>query len=353
MEIMNICMISDNNYTIYLGTLITSILKNSAAEDNFCFHVITEDMTDDNKNKLLQLKEIKNFDIKFYVPRIDRYKSWEKKYKELIVWRYNVFIKLDIPEILKDLDKVLFLDCDMIVLKSLREIFETDINDYLIVATRRYCHENQILEKHFVSNNKLNKNKIKDSFFDDDDLHKFGIEDKNLNEWVNSGFMYMNLKRLRGLITEKDLEEHLIRCIEYKIKFGDEIFFNYFIKNDQIKRIDGKYNVGAITLYDKNFYDDNICIAHYTGGFMPISLPPSYLPIYEKNMYFYKMWEYFVLTPWFKENPIYYINIFNQYDITLLNRKINKIIDFIVWIIPSKKLRDKIRSKIKYEFELL
>ena len=78
---MNICLISDNNFVNYLSTLIVSILKNSNDEDRFHFHIIEVDITEENKSKIMQLKEIKECEISFY-------KSTNiEKYKKRLRWR--------------------------------------------------------------------------------------------------------------------------------------------------------------------------------------------------------------------------------------------------------------------------
>lgn len=61
------------------------------------------------------------------------------------------------------------------------------------------------------------------------------------------------------------------------------------------------------------------------------------------NDYYYKFWEYFYLTPFFKENPFKYINILsaNRTRIALY-----KIIDKIVWFIPFRKTRYKLRKSM-------
>lgn len=66
-----------------------------------------------------------------------------------------------------------------------------------------------------------------------------------------------------------------------------------------------------------------------------------------KNSLLLKGWKYLTMTPWFKEDPIYFMNIFNQYDNICLERKINKIVDIMVWLIPIKSIRDKIRKMIE------
>ena len=86
-ETMNICLISDNNFVNYLATLIVSILKNSNDEDQFHFHIIEVDITDENKSKIIQLKEIKNCEISFYKStNIEKYKNISDTIKSKHTW---------------------------------------------------------------------------------------------------------------------------------------------------------------------------------------------------------------------------------------------------------------------------
>ena len=134
---MNICIIADNNYVEYMATFIVSVLKNSNIEDDFFFHVIEEDISDENKNKLSLLKEIKNFEIMFYKPiNIEKYKKWVQELQIInpsYLWNYKIFIKLDIPFIFQSLDNILYLDIDQIVLSRIDKFFKFDMsNNYLL-----------------------------------------------------------------------------------------------------------------------------------------------------------------------------------------------------------------------------
>ncbi len=135
---MNICVIADNNYVEYLATLIVSILKNSDVSDGFFFHVIEEDISDENKNKLLLLKQIKNFEIKFYKPiNVEKYKTWVEQLRIINpshLWGYKVFIKLDIPFIFQSLDNILYLDIDQFVLSRIDKYFKFDMSNYYLMA---------------------------------------------------------------------------------------------------------------------------------------------------------------------------------------------------------------------------
>ena len=74
-------------------------------------------------------------------------------------------------------------------------------------------------------------------------------------------------------------------------------------------------------------------------------------------------WKYFLLTPYFKEEPYKYINTIiyqkikineksniNIPEICSLNNKIDKLIDTLAWWIPIRKWRDNFRSKFFDKF---
>ena len=48
-ETMNICFTANDKYTPFMSATIVSILKNSKDDESFCFHVITNYISDENK----------------------------------------------------------------------------------------------------------------------------------------------------------------------------------------------------------------------------------------------------------------------------------------------------------------
>lgn len=342
---INMCMVANgHNFAINLGILITSILINSNKEDEFCFHIITDNMSDDDRNKLIQLKEIKKFDIQFYTPdinRIDKYKRWAKEFGIESYWGYSIYLKLEVIYMLTHLDKVIFLDIDQIILKSMSEIYYTDFDNHYIIAAEHESYIEHYREDSYklfnvksIEEYKKNKIKLKNKTIEF--YKKFKIE----HAAFCTGFMCMNLKSLRNEMTEEYVDNYVQMCIDNNVRLYEEYIFFYFIKKDKIKFIDFKYNVSrAIWLKDEYC---NVYIAHYSWGkvFEPSC---NFIPK-EKNSLLLDGWKYLSMTPWFKEDPIYFINIFNQYDKILLEKKIDKVISLILWLIPIKKIRDKIRN---------
>lgn len=351
---MHICTIaSGHNFAIYAATLLVSILENSDKDDFFIFHIITADISEDDKNKIIELKNIKNCDIIFhYITNIEKYKKWVNDSNGCVLerWSYHIFFKLEIMNVLSDLDKVLFLDADTIVLRNLRDIFKIDIENYYIatvcgieLSVINYIGE----EGYIIKNGHSTVEKFKENMHINNDplIHK-NVNHKDVSTWLNTGFMYMNLKSLRNILNEHEIEIFIKKCINNGVIFSDEHILNYFIDGNKILKLNDKYHmINAIWL--RNEHSD-FYIAHFTGGKL-LEIDWTYLPK-NKNQIYLKALKYFSKTLWFKEDPIYYINMLleeksNYYE-KLFDIKLFAIIDMIVWFIPFKKKRDEIRKKM-------
>lgn len=320
MKEYNICLCADNNVVEYMSALIVSILRNSSQDEEFIFHIITSCISEENKNYLNELKNIKNFQLKYYNPiHREKFERWYSE-KTPQKWPVEVFFKLDIPFILKDLDKVLYLDCDMIAVNNFKELFDINMDNYTVAAAK----------DKLISNSHLKKIKLNKS-----------------NGYFNSGLLLINIKNFNTLFPNDTFLEKIdkylnnIKIVEYPEQDIINIIFN-----NKIKPIDSKYNcVSAIVKKDKEVQDT--IIAHYT------LLKPLYKNAYpQKNKLYYAFWKYFIETPYFKNNTSKYVNILieqgNQ-DII----KHNKLIDSISWWIPFREMRNNFKLKYKKEIKYI
>ena len=62
---INICFVSDNNYIGPLSCAIISILENANDKDELCIFIFEDNISYENKNKILSLKKIKKCEINF------------------------------------------------------------------------------------------------------------------------------------------------------------------------------------------------------------------------------------------------------------------------------------------------
>lgn len=329
---MNICLISDNNFVEYLAVAIISVLKNSGEEDNFHFHIIEIDIEETNKKKLAELKNIKDFDISFYKSNnIEKYKNWLTKLKEIkpwIRWHYSIFIKLDIPSILKNLDNVLFLDSDMLILSRLNKFFEFDMSKYSLLV---------------IQNDQQSLSWINEEF--ENWMKEISLRKR---DYFGSPILFFNIKNIKEKQGTENIEKLSDECFEKYINiiFTDEHILHYIFRKNTVY-VDLNLDISIEwPEYPKKFYEYDIKILHYSGSSKPISLNNNG-NIDDKYLTF---WQYFSETPFFKENPFKYMNIFasnaTKRERDKLREAINKIVDTIVYPIPFRKIRQSIRSKI-------
>lgn len=194
-EKINICLSSDNNFAPYCGTAIASILKNANKDDNIYFYIIDNNISSINKEKLLSLKAIKECNIIFRSPDIKdikKYTAWVNMNEHKSYTNISVYFRLSVHNLFPEVDKILYLDCDLIVTKSLKELFDNDIDDYLALAV-----DNIVV-------NCYRKNPQKFQFFHDY-LNSIGL-DKD-TRYFNSGVLLINSKLWREINIEKLFEK--------------------------------------------------------------------------------------------------------------------------------------------------
>ena len=128
---INICLASDNNYAKYLSVTAASILANAKKEDDICFYILDGGIEEDNKNKILSLKEIKNCEINFIKIDDNLFEDY-KKVKTHSYITLATYYRLKLSELLPFVDKIIYFDCDIIVNSSLDELFGTDLNGFAL-----------------------------------------------------------------------------------------------------------------------------------------------------------------------------------------------------------------------------
>uniref|UniRef100_UPI003F4BCED4 glycosyltransferase family 8 protein n=1 Tax=Brachyspira catarrhinii TaxID=2528966 RepID=UPI003F4BCED4 len=328
---MDICLSADENYAKYMAATIASILSNSKEDEELYFHLIVDDdVTDDSKNKLLSLKKIKNCEMKFYSPNIEKYKKWYEL-GNYTSFSPAMFYRLSIAELIKNVDRVLYLDCDIIVNDSLKELFEIDINNYYILA-------------------------VKDIYFID--------SKKDINEsYFNSGVLVINSKLWLENNVSELFENYYLN--NYKNIYTDQDVLNYCLK-EKVKYLDDIWNYLPLKSLYTGKSIENIKILHYAASAKPWN---------SNGRIFYfvdEFWKYYQLTPWFLERPIDAIQTilaqkYSDYEKTKLkindvrffgvyhNRNTLEIVIFfikiriemsfknvnkIAWFIPVKKWRE-------------
>lgn len=183
MSEVSIAMTFDCNYVEYVLVALLSICEGMSADRNYHFFFICKSVSLTDQNEICrQCLQFKNVKVDF----IDGYVFAEKLqfFKQLREkgLREELYYRLLIPEILKDYEKVVFIDSDVIVRTDIAELYDTDMTDYMIAAVRDIC-----------GNCYQYYNPISDikEYFDND------LQLNDPNDYINAGVMVINLVEWR------------------------------------------------------------------------------------------------------------------------------------------------------------
>lgn len=128
---MNIVVSSDDNYCQHLGVMLTSLFENLTSSIHVNVYIIDGGFSRENKEKLNNISYKYNTTFHFF--NIDG-----TKYKDFITNRHfseAIYYRIAIPEIVDDsVDKVIYLDSDMIVLDDIEKLWKIDISEYYLAA---------------------------------------------------------------------------------------------------------------------------------------------------------------------------------------------------------------------------
>lgn len=256
MNTINICLSCDDNYSKYAGVVMASILFNADNDDNLHFYILDGNISQKNKENLLSLKNIKNCNIHF-IP-IDESKF--QIYQQINTHKYitlPTFYRLKLSELLPDVNKIIYLDCDMVVNSSLKELFNINLDDNIIggVLDARVKHKRQW---------------------------------KN-EKYINAGMIVFDLARIRQENIENKFIEYTKNNID-TIKTGDQDIINFTLK-DKIQILPDIWNVQVSGFASRTNFTRYPKIIHYIGSDKPWVFASC---TYFKDLYF----KYLQLTPW-------------------------------------------------------
>jgi lipopolysaccharide biosynthesis glycosyltransferase len=148
---------------------ITSLLKNREQYVLYCIFVIAVDLRDENVKIFEEFESVWLVDIKIIRKTAQNLKQLHTfDNKAICVASISALLKFVLPNILSDLDKVLYIDGDVIIQKGLLELYNKDIKNFYSAA-------------------------IKDS----GRIYYIIKGTEHLKNYFNSGVLLLNLKKLR------------------------------------------------------------------------------------------------------------------------------------------------------------
>ncbi len=125
---------ANNNFVPMFATCFQSLIVQSTEENNYDVVLIGSDITKENQGILSEMTEDHpNITLRFYDPGRLLQNYHLKANAHISVETYYRFL---IQDILPDYDKVLYLDCDMIINADVAELYATDVEGYMLAAAK-------------------------------------------------------------------------------------------------------------------------------------------------------------------------------------------------------------------------
>ena len=206
----------DENYVPYLDVAIISIIKNASKNNKYEITILESNISKESKKKLLKHSK-GNFSISFY----DTAKIIEPIKEQLPnVFYYGLaaYFRLFIETAFPQYEKVVYLDCDVVLLNDVAKLYNTDLGDNLIAA---------VFEQN-TNRNPMFTNYVRDII---------GIQP---NTYFNSGVMVMNLKEFRNFGVQRRFIE-MLTTYNFDSLAPDQEYLNV-ICHDRVKYLPTGWN---------------------------------------------------------------------------------------------------------------
>lgn len=246
---MNILVSINQNYLGHLKTLVKSIAL-SNPEGYFDFYVMSRDL---QEKHLEELQKTFNKQFRFHLifitdNDIQLFPVVEKRYPVEIYFR--LFAAKYLPE---NLDRVLYLDTDIVVINSLSQLYEMDFQNCYFIGT---THVQKLIHK----------------------FHEIRLDMNKAHVYLNTGVLLINLKLLRNINVEGEVKDFIWKN-KRKLMLPDQDIISA-LYGDKVKLVDDlKYNLGerGLRLYqirnkvvlDLDWIRKHTVIVHYYGRNKP------------------------------------------------------------------------------------
>ena len=126
-DCLNVVFSSDDNYAPHLGAAIYSLICCNSGFEHIMVYIIDNEIREENRKKLSAIVNIASNAEIIWIP----FEKYREKLKLNLMWNISIssyarlFIAEMVPESVK---RIIYLDCDMIVCQSLKELWDTDLN---------------------------------------------------------------------------------------------------------------------------------------------------------------------------------------------------------------------------------
>lgn len=253
-----VALITDNSFVMPTCITIVSLLKSKAPGTQYDVYVVTPGLKS-KQEKILRSVAVEGCSINIVKGDLDKFANLHKDENSVAYLSASkaAMLKFDLPNLFPNLDKILYLDGDIIIRGDLSELFATDLGEHYLAA----AHD---------TGKMYSKNPM---------VLKFP-------GYFNSGMMLLNLRKLREInateklmaakaaMTGKSLMDQPAFnevCNHHVLHVNSK--WNYLAIN--LDRADEKWNISQLndmlgtTYADKSAVRKNAVVIHYSSKDKP------------------------------------------------------------------------------------
>ncbi len=279
---VNVVFATNDDYACYMAVALKSLLDNRDVEKLYDIIILEANVTNVNKEAIASMNNSEKVSIRF-INSNELYESIDtSKLFCHLHFSKEMYLRLFIPQMMPNYDKVIYLDCDTLVTGDISKLMDIDLGSNYVAAVRDYntivnfrAYPN--VETYFSKNLKL----------------------KDINNYVNSGVLLINIPEMLTI----NMTQKIFDLLDYYKEFlyPDQDILN-IICEDRIKIIPNSWNYVVITntrlIQDEYFRNlavefvegiANQYVIHFLSEIKPWKYP---------NMYYgHIWWDYAKKTP--------------------------------------------------------
>ena len=249
---------TNEKYAPFVSSCVESIKANSSKDYFYKIVVFNVDLAEDTQKRLADEScdnvSVECLDVSEYIENI-KDKLYSHSY-----FSQEMYYRILIPDIFPNDEKVIYLDCDMIVLGDLSELYNIDIGSNAIAACRNLMHEKM---RNYVQNTLL----------------------LDPNKYVNSGMLVINCQKF----IDENIKDRIFEEINHHdiLTYPDQDLINLVCKDSifylplnwnylwHLERLN-RSSVKELLLNQEDLVEfketsKDIKILHYTGDKKPWS----------------------------------------------------------------------------------
>ena len=132
---LNVLFSSDDHYAQHLGAAMQSLLENNQDFTVIRIYIIDNQISDLSKEKLCDIVRRFSNSAVFWIS----FEKWKSQLQLNMTWSISIssYARLFVAEMIPDeIDRILYLDCDMIVCDSLQNLWNTDLQGCILGAVQ-------------------------------------------------------------------------------------------------------------------------------------------------------------------------------------------------------------------------